>query len=222
MVSKLFLALALATSTQRVEPPKQPATADNKETQKQDASGRLNLALKFGYTMRDNKPYQERRASLTIDGYLVEIQFRREDSERDLGQETSYVSGLVFSGERRSRIFQGNIVFGYAFYENERRFLNTRVYSQVMGGLQLTKNTLELEKERIPTDPELDLLLGTGARIEFSHPINSWTKIFFLRNLEFGLGALVEYLSGQLEISKPESKFYYGGYLSLGISKRGQ
>lgn len=216
MVPRLILAFILATSSPKIEPPKQ-----KEQPVQQEPSGKLNLALKFGYSMHARVLYQERRASLTIDEYLIEIQFRKENSERDLGQETNYfTNGISFTGERASRNFQSNVIFGYAFYENQKRFLNTRFYAQVMGGIQLTKNTLKVEQEKIPTDPNLDFLLGTGARLELSHPVNSWTKLFLLRNLEIGLGAFVEYLSSQLEIPESDSRLYYGGYLSLGLSKK--
>ncbi len=220
MVPRLILAFILATSPAKADQQK-IGPKQKQQTVQQEHSGKLNLALKFGYSMHARIPYQERRASLTIDEYLIEIQFRKENSERDLGQETNYfINGISFTGERASRNFQSNVIFGYAFYENERRFLNTRFYGQVMGGIQLTKNTLKVEQEKIPTDPNLDFLLGTGARLELSHPINSWTKLFLLRNLEIGLGAFVEYLSSQLEIPESDSRLYYGGYLSLGLSKK--
>ncbi len=217
MIPKLLLAFILATSSKIEQPKIQP----QQQTQQVESSRKLNLALKFGYSMRDGIPYQERRASLGIDGYLIEMQFRRENSERDLGQETNYFSnGISFTGERASRIFQSNVIFGYAFYESQKPFIDIRFYGQVMGGIQLTKNTLEVEQQKIPTDPELDILLGTGAKLEISHSLSYWTKLFLLRNLEIGVGAFAEYLSGQLEISEPESKSYYGGYISIGISKK--
>lgn len=179
----------------------------------------IDLSLKYGRSRREDISFEERRASLGIDDFLIEVGFRKEIVERE-ENDTLSVAGLNMKGERQFRTYQVNFIFGYALYKWNKPSFKIRIDGQVMGGIQLDKNVIHVEGEGIPGDPKLDFPLGTGVRVELAHPIAYWTKIPFLRNVELGVGVFGEYLSEQVEITEPQSDMYWGGYGLVRIARK--
>ena len=191
------------------------------KTPKEKNLERLSLGLKYGRDWQNSTSYDDRRAALAIDEYLIEMQFRKEGGERISREEQEFtVSGLTIKGKQRSQLFQVNVIFGYALYQNRNSWMEFKVYGQVLGGLQLEKRLLILEGDDLPIDQDLNFLLGGGGRTELAHRISKWTSWPFLRSLELGVGATVDYLGEQGDIKEPQSKVYYGGYLLARIAKK--
>lgn len=210
-LNKILLAAVLALSPQT-----------KAGTVKEDQQGKLNLALKFGSTFQLNgRRLEDRKVSFAIDEYLIEVQFRKESSVRESDEETLLVGDLIFAGRRQFRAYQGNVIFGYAFYGLQRPYVDARVYGHVTGGIQLEKVVMEVETQRIPSDIKLDILLGGGARAEVSYPLSHKIPLRFVRNLEVGIGATFDYLSPQIDIPEDlKSRVYLSAYGLIGISKR--
>ncbi len=218
---EIILAAVMAMST-----PVAYANPQTTQTIEQDGEQKprrkrteLGLALKYGYSSHDSLAFEERRASLEIDRYLIEIGFRKEITERVEDDDLS-IAGINMEGKRRFQTFQANITFGYIPIDFETPYLEIGVAGQVMGGIQLNKNVLRVSGESIPGDPDLDFLLGSGVRLEFSHPLAYWTKWPFLRNLEVGIGVFGEYLAEQVDIMEPESGIYAGTYGLVKIGRK--
>ena len=179
----------------------------------------VDLSLKYGLSRRDGISFEERRASLGIDDFLIEVGFRREIEERG-ENDTLSVAGLSMKGERQFRTYQVNFIFGYAPLKISMDYLELTSFGQVMGGIQMNKNVLNVKGENIPGDPQFEFPLGAGMRLEAAHPIAYWTTFPFLKNLELGAGFFGEYLVDQVEITEPQSDLYWGGYGLVRIGRK--
>ncbi len=176
-----------------------------------DQRTRLGLGLKYGFSQGNDQSFNRKEASLGINGYLINLSFLKEEEERE-EPDTVEVSGLRFEGTRRHRTHQANVGFGYEVTRWQTNPLHLALIGHVTGGIQLETSYLQLKGERIPGNPYLDFLLGGGVILELVHPIAYWTRIPVLRHLELGIGATAEYLSEQVDITKPQSGIYVGGH----------
>lgn len=172
---------------------------------------RLGLGLKYGFSQGNDQSFNRKEASLGINGYLINLSFLKEEEERE-EPDTVEVSGLRLEGTRRHRTHQANVGFGYEVTRWQTNPLQLALIGHVTGGIQLETSYLQLKGEKIPGNPNLDFLLGGGVILELVHPVAYWTRIPVLRHLELGIGATAEYLSEQVDITKPQSGIYVGGH----------